>query len=245
MTLLRWPLPALLAWAGTWLIFILLLTPNLPVLAAVGVATAIGVLLSVLGGTLWRRLAIGAGFPLSLLLSGAVALPAWAWLAPFALILLVYPMNAWRDAPLFPTPAKALVDLPLHVKLKEGAAILDAGCGLGHGLAALHAAFPQAHCSGIEWSWPLRFAAALRCPWGSIRQGDMWAADWSAFNVVYLFQRPESMPRAVAKAAAQLKPGAWLVSLEFPAHELEPLAALQSVEGKPVWLYQAPFKRAK
>lgn len=241
MTLLRWPLPALLAWTGTWLIFIKLLTPNLPVLASVGIATIIGVLVSVLGGTLWRRLAIGAGFPLSLMLSGAAALPAWAWLIPFALILLVYPMNAWRDAPLFPTPAKALVDLPQHIQLAQGATILDAGCGLGHGLAALHAAFPQAHCSGIEWSWPLRFATALRCPWARIRQGDMWAADWRAFDMVYLFQRPESMPRAVAKAAVELKPGAWLVSLEFPAHELMPVSVLQSVEGKPVWLYQAPF----
>ena len=245
MTLLRWPLPALIAWAGTWIIFLRLLAPNLPLLVAVGIATAIGVLASILGGTVWRRLAIGAGFPLSLLLSGAVALPAWAWLVPFALILLIYPINAWRDAPLFPTPSRALVDLPLHIKLKDGAKILDAGCGLGHGLAALHDAFPQAACSGVEWSWPLRFATALRCPWASIRQGDMWAADWRPYEVVYLFQRPESMPRAVVKAAAELRPGSWLVSLEFLAEELVPTAALESVEGKPVWLYQAPFKFKK
>ena len=53
------------------------------------------------------------------------------------------------------------------------------------------------------------------------------------------------MPRAVIKAAAELRPGAWLVSLEFLAEELVPTAALESVEGKPVWLYQAPFKRKK
>ena len=245
MALLRWPLPALLAWAGTWSIFLRLLIPNLPVLPAVGIATVIGVLVSVLGGTFWRRIAIGAGFPLSLLLSGVVVLPAWAWLAPFALILLIYPMNAWRDAPLFPTPSKALVDLPLHIKLKDGAAILDAGCGLGHGLAALHAAFPHAQCAGIEWSWPLRFLTALRCPWASIRQGDMWAADWRSYEMVYLFQRPESMPRATTKASAELAHGAWLVSLEFPALDLQPALVLQRAEGKPVWLYQAPFKRAK
>ena len=59
--------------------------------------------------------------------------------------------------------------------------------------------------------------------------------------MVYLFQRPESMPRAVAKARAELKPGAWLVSLEFMAQELQHQASVQTVEGKPVWLYQAPF----
>ena len=62
--------------------------------------------------------------------------------------------------------------------------------------------------------------------------------------MVYLFQRPESMPRAVEKARAELKPGAWLVSLEFIAEELKPTAKLNSVEGKPVWLYRAPFKSA-
>jgi hypothetical protein len=241
MNNLKWPLPALLAWAGSWMIYIMLLRQSLPLFLAIGVATGAGVLASVLGGTLWRRFAIGAGFPLSLLLSGSVALPAWAWLAPFALILLIYPMNAWRDAPLFPTPIKALVDLPLHIKLKAGASILDAGCGLGHGLAALHAAYPEARCFGIEWSWPLRAATALRCPWARIRQGDMWRADWSSYDLVYLFQRPESMPRAVAKAAAELKPGAWLVSLEFVADLLQPHAVAETVEGKPVWLYQAPF----
>ena len=58
----------------------------------------------------------------------------------------------------------------------------------------------------------------------------------------YLFQRPESMPRAIAKARAELKPGAWLVSLEFVADELKPTAVLKTVEDKPVWLYRAPLR---
>ncbi len=241
---LHWPLPALLTWGGTWLLYRLLLAPNLPALAAVGLATATGVLASVMATTFWRRLAVGIGFPLSLLLSGSVSLPAWSWLLPFALILLIYPVNAWRDAPLFPTPAAALVDLPRHAPLPDGAMILDAGCGLGHGLSALRAAYPAAKFFGIEWSWPLRALAALRCPWARIRQGDIWRADWRAYDMVYLFQRPESMPRAVAKAQAELRPGAWLVSLEFVAQAWQEQAVVQTVEGKPVWIYQAPFKAA-
>jgi len=31
------------------------------------------------------------------------------------------------------------------------------------------------------------------------------------------------------------------VSLEFPALELQPYTRVESVEGKPVWIYQAPF----
>lgn len=238
-------MPALLAWGGSWLLYGLLLRAGLPVWLSVAMATAAGALSSVLAGTRWRRIALAAGFPLSLLLSGSVALPAWAWLLPLLLVLLVYPMNAWRDAPLFPTPATALEQLARQAPLPEGARVLDAGCGLGHGLHALRLAYPQAVLHGVEWSWPLRLLCALRCPWARVRQGDMWKADWSGYDMVYLFQRPESMPRAVEKAAAELRPGAWLVSLEFVATELAPESTLQTVAGKPVWLYRAPFRPAK
>ncbi len=223
----------------------MLIGASLPAAAAFALATVLGVVCSVFGATFWRKLVIAIGFPLSLLLSGAAAMPAWAWLVPLALIALIYPVHAWRDAPLFPTPAQALVDLPKHIRLPVGAAILDAGCGLGHGLKALRTAFPEARLFGIEWSWPLRAAAALYCPWAKVGQGDIWQADWSTYDLVYLFQRPESMPRAVAKAAAELKPGAWLVSLAFAADELEATRVVQGAEGRPVWLYQAPFKRVR
>lgn len=237
----RWPLPALLAWAGTWLLYGGLLKLGVAVWLSLAVATLAGVMLSVFAVSFWRRVAIAAGFPLSLLLSGSVALPAWVWLLPLLLIVLVYPINAWRDAPLFPTPALALSGIQQCAPLKEGARILDAGCGLGDGLIALHSAYPTAALYGVEWSWPLRALTALRCPWARITQGDMWKTDWSQYDMVYLFQRPETMPRALDKARAQLQPGAWLVSLEFVAEGLRPTAQLNNVEGKPVWLYRAPF----
>jgi SAM-dependent methyltransferase len=184
---------------------------------------------------------IGLGFPLSLLLTQSASLPAWVWLVPLLALLLIYPLNAWRDAPLFPTPRYALNDLAAQAPLAPSALILDAGCGLGDGLKALRSAYPAAQLTGIEWSWPLRALCALRCPWATVRQGDIWTADWSGFDMVYLFQRPESMPRAVAKANAELKPGAWLVSLEFEASALKSFARLDTVEGKPVWVYRVPF----
>ena len=181
---------------------------------------------------------IGLGFPLSLLLTQAGNVPGWVWLLPLLALVLIYPLNAWRDAPLFPTPHHALDELQTIVSLEQDAIILDAGCGLGDGLKALRKAFPQARLTGIEWSWPLRALCALRCPWALVRQGDIWQADWSGFDLVYLFQRPESMPHAVAKARAELKAGAWLVSLEFEAQELEPFTVLNTVPGKPVWVYR-------
>jgi trans-aconitate methyltransferase len=149
-------------------------------------------------------------------------------------------LHAWRDAPLFPTPAGALRTLPRHAPLAAGALVLDAGCGLGHGLAALRAAYPAARLHGIEWSWPLRLACALRCPWAQVRQGDIWRADWQPYDLVYLFQRPESMPRALHKAAAQMRPGSWLVSLEFEATGAVAAHVIRLPDGRPIWIYQCP-----
>jgi hypothetical protein len=180
---LPWPLPALLAWGSAWALFLLLQRTQAAGVAAVVLASAWGAACSLLGATWWRRAWIALGFPLSLAASGVVALPAWAWLLPLALCLLVYPLNAWRDAPLFPTPHNALQELAAHAPLAHGARVLDAGCGVGDGLIALRAAYPHAQLQGLEWSWPLRLACALRCPWARVRRGDIWPSApkaWSA-----------------------------------------------------------------
>jgi hypothetical protein len=233
-----------MTWALAWVVFLLLRALAAPLGVAMVLALALGGALSVFGSTRWRRIFIAAGFPLSLAASGlAGALPGWAWLIPLALLVLLYPLNTWRDAPLFPTPRGALGGLQAKVPLPAGARIVDAGCGLGAGLQELHRVYPQARIQGLEWSWPLRLACALRCRFAQVRRADIWATDWSGFDMVYLFQRPESMQRAADKAAAELKAGAWMVSLEFEAPSLKAQAVLELGEGRRVWAYQAPFRR--
>ncbi len=239
-----WPLPALLAWGAAWALYWVLGQVGVSVLLALMAACALGMGLSLFGNTWWRRTMIAAGFPLALAISGAAVVPAWGWLLLVGLLALIYPLHAWRDAPLFPTPAHALRLLGANAPLPPGALVLDAGCGLGHGLMALRTAYPGAQLHGIEWSWPLRAWCAVRCPWARVRRGDIWRADWSPYALVYLFQRPESMPRAVEKASAEMRPGSWLVSLEFEAGELDAQVLLTVPDGRPLWLYRVPFSRA-
>lgn len=241
---MTWPAPALLAWGSSWLIFKALQMTGLSETIALVVAAFWGGFLSKFGSTPMRKALIVLGFPLSIMVSSTqLHMPPWGWLLLLGLIVLVYPRQAWRDAPLFPTPKKALKKLPDHITLLGGARILDAGSGLGDGLIALRDAYPRADLNGLEMSWPLRILSALRCGFARIRQGDIWLADWSSYDMVYMFQRPESMPRAVEKAEAELRRGAWLVSLEFEAYELVPDAMVDIRNGRPVWLYQVPFKR--
>jgi len=233
---LHWPLPAFLSWAMAWIVFVAFLRIG-GNWAGLLMGAATGAALALLQTRRWRRVIVALGFPLSIL-TLSTAVPAWAWLLPAGLLLLVYPASTWRDAPLFPTPRGALDELPKVAPLPEGAAILDLGCGLGHGLRELHRAYPQAKLTGVEWSRPLAWACARLCPWASVERGDMWERDWTGFQMVYVFQRPESMERVWTQATLELAPGAWLVSLDFEVPGREPHARLSLPSGQQLWIYQ-------
>ena len=242
MPRLPWPLPALLIWAAAWGVYTFAVRLGLGPVAALLLACTLGVAGSLLAPNWWRRLIVAGGFPLSLAASGVLTLAPAYWLLPLGLLLLIYPLNAWRDAPLFPTPRDGLRGLDARAPLPAGARVLEAGCGVGDGLIALRLVYPAAQLHGLEWSWPLRGLCALRCPWARVRRGDIWRADWSRYQMVYLFQRPESMGKAVDKARAELAHGAWLVSLEFPATDLEPDAVLADDRSRTVWAYRVPLR---
>jgi hypothetical protein len=195
----------------------------------------------------WRRWAVLAGLPLLMLMTAGVsAVSPWGWLGIAVLLLVLYPVQAWRDAPVFPTPHNALESLAEVVPLEPGAAVLDAGSGMGQGMAALRKAFPSARIQGVEsslplvlWSrWRMRQAGArfgIPC---RVRRGDMWTCSWAEFALVYVFQRPESMQRAWDKACAEMPVGAWLVSLEFEVPGVPPSACQTCPDGRPLWIYR-------
>jgi SAM-dependent methyltransferase len=239
---LAWPLPAFIAWALGWATFAGLRALSMPPSIALALGVLVGGLVATTGATPWRRAFMGAGFPLSFIASGSAgSLPPWAWLAALAALALIYPVGAWRDAPLFPTPHGALAGLGRVLALRDDATIVDAGCGLGDALLELRREYPRARLIGLERSWLLRALCAARCRFARIRRADMWATDWSACDLVYLFQRPESMQRAADKAAREMRPATWLASLEFEIETLRPARAFTCADGRPLWLYRLPF----
>ena len=240
---LPWPAPALLAWAAGWLAWAGLSHVGATPALALTLGWCCSLALAWHCQGLRRQFIAAAGFPLSALAAGvATGMPAWGWLALLLPLLAAYPMRAWRDAPFFPTPGAALQGLAAITG--EPRRVLDAGCGLGHGLAELRRLWPRAELHGVEWSPPLAQLAALRARGAGlrarVRHGDMWAAPWQGHDLVYVFQRPESMARVWAKACAELAPGAWLVSLEFAVPDLEPRARLGGDGRRTVWVYRVP-----
>ncbi len=244
---LPWPAPALLLWLACGLLQALLLRLGAHPGVAVATAVGLGAAAALLADVPWRRWMLALGWPaLSLAAGLSTGVPAWAWLLPLGLLLLAYPLRAWRDAPMFPTPAQALDGLAGLAPLPAGARVRDAGCGMGHGLQALQASYPQARLEGIEWSLPLRLLAGLRCPAAKVWRGDLWRDPWQGLAMVYVFQRPESMARVWTKACAELAPGAWLVSLAFEVPGVTPTATLPATlpdggtRRHAVWLYRIP-----
>ena len=231
----------MLVWSAAWATCLLMRQAGLDAAVgfAGGLATSLSLAMRCHGR--WRQAITVIGFPLSAVALGSAAdRPAWLWLLLLLPLLAIYPLRAWRDAPFFPTPARALDGLP-GVVTPAPDKLLDVGCGLGHGLAALHALGPRAAVHGLESSAPLAWLTARRCRYARIQRGDMWAADWSAHDLVYAFQRPDNMARVWAKAARELRPGSWLVSLEFAVPGgVAPHARLTCPDGRDLWIYQTP-----
>jgi hypothetical protein len=244
-----WPLPALAAWGMAWAVHALVLHREWPPLVGLAGGIAVTTVWAWFVGSRWRRFIVLAGFPLSVLLLARPEIPAWTWGAALLPLWLLYPRRAWQDAPLFPTPEHALEGLAWGWPGEPPRRILDAGCGLGHGLAALHQQWPQAELHGIEWSALWSRLARRRCAgFAGVTRGDMWAADWSGYDLVYVFQRPESMARALAKAEAEMAPGSWLLSLEFdlPADlGRRPDFTVQNRPGKPVLAWRVGKQGAR
>jgi hypothetical protein len=239
MPVLRWPLSALLSWLLAWGAVWLSGHLGWAGWRALAVGLAVASLLAALQRARWRRAIVALGFPVSALALGLPAdWPAWLWALPLLLVWAVYPRRAWRDAPVFPTPAGSLEPLASHLQLPPTSRVLDAGSGAGDGLRELCRALPGAAVEGIESSLALRLLSRLRVPAARVHAGDMWQLDWAPYQLVYLFQRPESMAPAWRKAQTQMAPGSWLVSLDFAIPDVSPRAKWQISTGQTVWVYR-------
>ena len=148
-----------------------------------------------------------------------LALPAGVYLAGFLLVLL-FNWNSFRHGvPLYLTSASATRQLAELLRgLPAEFSFIDLGCGLAGPLCQLARSFPQARFTGVETA-PLTFALAwLRClPRRNcrIRYRSLWKTPLASYDVVYCFLSPLPMPALWAKAQAELKPGARLVSNTF------------------------------
>jgi SAM-dependent methyltransferase len=164
-------------------------------------------------------------FPPLLLLAVALGLPSWLWGGAFVMLALVY-WSTWRTrVPLFLSGQEAWLAVE-RLLPEHPARVVDIGSGLG-GLV-LHLAHRRPDCElvGIEiaplpwlFSW---LRARLAGSAARFTRGDYSHADLSAVDVVFAYLSPAAMPALWDSLRTRLKPGALLLSYEFPIPGLEP-----------------------
>ena len=166
---------------------------------------------------------------LTLVMLGVALTPAWLTPGWFAVPWLVATLAlagpalwlSWQHAPWVPTPRAELPRLLAALKLEPGERFCDLGAGDGRMVRWVRDA-TEARCMGIEAS-PLLVAVA-RLRGADVRLGDLYAADLSDVDVVYVWGTAYSVgtPRFRELLERALRPGARVVSYGTPVDGLEP-----------------------
>lgn len=154
--------------------------------------------------------------PLGALLLNA-ALPPSVFLAVFVLLWLIYWRSDESRVPLYLSNATTSAAV-LELLPAAPCQVLDLGCGLGGPLRYWARARPDCRFVGLEHAPLPWLIARLRCAGLSnvrILRGDFWPHSLAPYALVYAFLSPAPMAKIAEKAAAQLRPGALLVSNSF------------------------------
>ena len=150
---------------------------------------------------------------------------------------------AWRFAPWYPTRSRDLARIARLSQLTEGQTFYDLGCGDGRVVAYLSQQ-TQARCVGIELSYLHFFAAMLRQLLVRrtnlyIQQGDMFRVPLHDADVVYLYGIKQTIQRAhLAALLRKLKPGARLLSYDYPLDGLTPNTIDRAEGGLDIYVYE-------
>jgi len=164
--------------------------------------------------------------PLNILIPPGIAgmlmlsLPPSVYFAAFVALALVFWNSSGERVPLYLTNTRTAEALARLLPETPGATFIDLGCGPGGLLRRLARRRPDMEFVGVETA-PLVFALAWlagrirRCPNVHLRRASLWDENLADYDVVYCFLSTEPMPRLLAKARREMRPGTRLISNSF------------------------------
>jgi trans-aconitate methyltransferase len=155
-------------------------------------------------------------------------------------IALVLPIT--QGALYVSTSRKKIAAFINAVPMKAGQTLVDLGCGDGRVLREAHKRY-GIRTIGYEIN-PLAYLKARLCSCGSkkikIRRANFWEADLTGADVVFCYLYPDVMKKLAAKLQSGLKPGAIVVSSNFPLPGHIPckiLRAESNLHNDPIYIY--------
>ncbi|HCZ32315.1 MAG TPA: hypothetical protein DHV93_01880 [Holophagaceae bacterium] len=146
------------------------------------------------------------------------AVPAWIYLALFAVLALVFGGGLLSRVPLYHASRDAWEKLEGLVPDRPDLRFVDLGCGFGGPVAHLAARRPKGVFVGVEASPFTWLVAWLRClphTNAHIRLGSLWRTDLAGFDAAYAFLSPVPMPALWAKVRREMRPGTRFISHSF------------------------------
>jgi hypothetical protein len=192
-----------------------------------------------LGLAIWWR-AIQLLFPPALLAALSLQLPSWLFLLLFLILLGLYWSTFRTQVPYYPSNpavwAAVLAQLPPpRADQAQPLRLIDIGSGLGGLVMYLSRARPDAVCEGIElaplpWLYS-RLRAGSAGGRARFRLGDYERLDFGHYDLVFAYLSPAAMAGLWRKAAAEMRPGAMLISYEFAIHARAPDRTIHATQG--------------
>jgi len=168
----------------------------------------------------------------------------------FAVKLLYLLTTGWalrvtRGALFIPTPYMRIKTFLDAIPMSSQNLIVDLGCGDGRVLKAARKRY-GVKTLGFEIN-PFAYITAKLRNLGDkgikIKWRDFWKEDISDATVVFCYLFPDVMKRIAQKLEAELNPGTWVVSCNFPIpgwHAKKVLHPDSHIHGDPIFIYQLP-----
>lgn len=131
-----------------------------------------------------------------------------------------------------------------ELDLKPGRVLMDLGCGDGRLLRAARRR-SDIFAVGYEVN-PLAYLKAKIYSAGrgiDIRYGNFWYEAIYAADIIFCYLFPDVMARLAEKLQAEAKPGAVIVSFNFPIPSFAPFKVLRpagACQNDPIYFYQMP-----
>lgn len=215
----------------------LLATLSLPVtlLTAVLLQGAVAALITYKVGlaTWWRPIQLL--FPVGLLTVTALHLPPVLFLLLFLFLLGLYWSTFRTQVPYYPSNPAVWNEVRQLLPADRPLRLIDIGSGLGGLTLYLARQRPDCDCVGIELA-PLpwlasRLRARLSGSAARFIRGDYDDLDFAQFDLVFAYLSPAAMDALWRKAAAEMRPGAMLLSYEFEIDARAPDKTILTTAG--------------
>jgi hypothetical protein len=171
-------------------------------------------------------------FPIAALLVNGLHLPPAIFLSGFVFFLLLFWSTFRTQVPFYPSTASTWRAVDALLSQRGQVRLIDIGSGLGGFLLSLAGRHPQSTFVGIEIAplpWLVsRMRAFFRGGRARFMLGDYTRLDFAQYDVVFAYLSPVAMTALWHKASAEMRPGSWLLSYEFPIDGVPPDIAVNA-----------------